>query len=164
MPELFLMDLVKNSCCPTQVLEIMNCTWNPDTGTLTTHQEASEDDNCLVLETALWFHDVFAKLGAYAKGKPRRQALPLETLFNLDEDRFVKTVHHCHDQAAATTVGSTPSRKGKSKIVNVTALDEDSASLSCIDRPCIAAAVGDKASSPSRGEDDGKALGAANGR
>jgi hypothetical protein len=37
MLELFLMNLVKNSCCPTQVSKIINFTWNPDTGTLNTH-------------------------------------------------------------------------------------------------------------------------------
>jgi hypothetical protein len=76
MLELFLMDLVKNFSCPTQVSEIMICTWNPDTGTLMTRQEAAEEDNPLVLETAPWFHDVFTELGACKKEKPRKQVLP----------------------------------------------------------------------------------------
>jgi hypothetical protein len=103
MPESFLMKLVKNSCCPTQVSEITNFTWDTDTGTRTTYQEAAEENNRVVLETALWFHDVFAELGAGTKGNSRRQAPPPETLFNLDEDRSVKMVHHCHEHAAATS-------------------------------------------------------------
>jgi hypothetical protein len=72
MPESFLMELVKNSCCPTQVSEITNRTWDPDTGTLTTYQEAAEENNHVVLETALWFNDLFAELGAGARGNIRR--------------------------------------------------------------------------------------------
>ncbi len=76
MPELFLMDLVENSCCPTQVLEIMNCTWDPDTGTLTTQQEAADEKNRVVLEKALWFKDAFADLGTTVDGKLKQEAPP----------------------------------------------------------------------------------------
>jgi hypothetical protein len=52
LPESFLLDLVKKSCCLTQVLEMAYCTWDLDTGTLTTHQEAAEEKNRVVLEMA----------------------------------------------------------------------------------------------------------------
>jgi hypothetical protein len=56
LPESFLLDLVKKSCCPTtQLLEMANCTWDSDTGTLTPHQEAAEEKNRVVLEMASWF-------------------------------------------------------------------------------------------------------------
>jgi hypothetical protein len=79
---------------------------------------------------ASWIKDAFADLGTSAKGNPKKQAPPPETLFNLDEDKSVKTVHQCHKQVAATNTGSTPPRKGTGEIVNVTALDEESASSS----------------------------------
>ncbi len=90
LPELFLLDLVKKSCCPTQLSEMANCTWDSDTGTLTTHQEATEEKNCVVLETALWFKDAFADLGSRVDGKPKKSAPPPETLFNLKDDQSVK--------------------------------------------------------------------------
>ena len=37
LPELFLLDLVKKSCCLTQLSETANCTWDSNTSTLTTH-------------------------------------------------------------------------------------------------------------------------------
>ncbi len=128
MPESFLMELVKNFCCPTQVLEICNYTWEPNTGTLTTVLEAEEEKTCFVLEMTLWFKNAFANLGTSAKGNPKKQAPHPETLFNLDEDWSVKTVHQCQEQAAVTTAGSTPPRKDTGKIVDVTASDEESAS------------------------------------
>jgi hypothetical protein len=108
-------------------LEICNCTWEPDTGTLTTVWEAKEEKTRIVLEMVSWFKDAFANLGTSAKGNPKKQAPPPETLFNLDEDWSVKTVHQCHDQAAATSAGSSPPLKGTGKIVDMTALDEESA-------------------------------------
>jgi hypothetical protein len=80
LPELFLLDLVKKSSCPTQFLEMANCTWDLDTGTLTTHQEAAEEKNRVVLETALWFKDAFANLGLRVDGKPKKPAPPPETV------------------------------------------------------------------------------------
>jgi hypothetical protein len=142
LPESFLLDLVKKSCCPTQVSEMANCTWDLDTGSLTTHQEAAEDKNRVVLETASWFKDAFANLGSRVDGKPKKLAPPPETLFNLKDGQSVKTVHHRHEQAA-TTVGSTPPQKGKGKVVKMASSDEESTSSSSQDGPHTVAAVGD---------------------
>ena len=30
MPDAFLMELVRKSCCPTQLSEMANCTWDSD--------------------------------------------------------------------------------------------------------------------------------------
>ncbi len=86
LPELFLLDLVKKSCCPTQLLEMANCTWDSDTGTLTTYHEAAEEKNRIVLETTSWFKDVFANLGSRVDGIPKKSAPPPKTLFNLGDD------------------------------------------------------------------------------
>jgi hypothetical protein len=162
LPELFLLDLVKKSCCPTQLSEMANCTWELDTGTLTTHQEAAEEKNHVVLETASWFKEAFVDLGSRVDGKPKKPAPPPKTLFNLKDDRSVKTVHHCHEQAA-TTGGSTPPRKGKGKVVKMASSDEESASSSSQDRPRTAATIGDEDSPTSSDEVDDEAPGAADG-
>jgi hypothetical protein len=162
MPEPFSIELVRASCCPTQVSEMANCSWDLDTGTLTTHQEEAEEKNYVILEMASWFKNAFADLGSAVDGKSKKPALPPETLFNLEEDRSVKTLHHHHEQAA-TTAGSTPPRKSKGEVVNVASSDEESASSSSQVSPHTAAAVGDEDSSASSDEDDSNALGVADG-
>jgi hypothetical protein len=59
-----------------------------------THQEEAEEKNRVVLETAMWFKNAFADLGSAVDGKSKKPAPPPETLFYLEEDRSVKTVHH----------------------------------------------------------------------
>jgi hypothetical protein len=162
MPELLLMDLVKNSCCPTQVTEITNCTWDPDTSTLTTHLKAADEKNRIILE-ASWFKDAFADLGSMVNGKPKQPAPPPKTLFNLNKDQSVNRVHHHHEQAA-TTVGNKHQRKGKGKVFDMKNSDVESTFSSSKDRPCTAATLGDKDSPTSSNEDDSNALGMANGR
>jgi hypothetical protein len=164
MPEAFLMELVKKSCCPTQISDMASCIWDSDSGTLTTQQEEAEDKNRVVLETASWFKDAFADLGSTIDGKSKKPAPPPESLFNLEEDRSVKTVYHRHEEVQeATTAGNTPLRKGKNEIVELASSDEDSASSSSLDGPCAADAVGDEDSPTSSAEDDGNAVGAADG-
>jgi hypothetical protein len=162
MPETFLIDLGRASCCPTQVLEMANCSRGLDNVTLTTHQEEAKEKNQIILETASWFKNAFADLDSVVDGKTKKPAPPPETLFNLEEDRSIKTVHHHHEQAATTT-GSTPPWEGKGKVVNVASSDEESASSSSQDRPRTKAAIGDEDFSASSDEDDGNAQGAANG-
>ena len=94
------------------------------------------------METASWFKDAFANLGLRVDRKLKKPAPPPETLFNLKDDRSVKTVHHRHEQAA-TTVGSTPPQKGKGKVVKMASSDEESTSSSSQDGPHTVAAVGD---------------------
>jgi hypothetical protein len=52
-------------------------------------------------------------------------------------------IEHPKDRNVATSAGSTPPRKGKDKVVDVTNSDEKSSSLLGIgiDRPCTAAAI-----------------------
>jgi hypothetical protein len=141
-----------------------NCNWDSDSGTLTTQQEKADEKNHIYLVTASWFKDAFADLGSAVVGKSKKLALPPETLFNLKEDWSVKTVHHRHDvQQAATLAGNTPPRKGKGEVVEVASSDEDSASLSSPVRLRTKDAVGDEDSPTSSEEDDGNAVGAADG-
>jgi hypothetical protein len=145
MPEPFLMELVRKSCCPTQISEMATCTWDPDSGSLTTQWETAEENNRVILETASWFKDAFADLGSTVNGQSLKTAPPPKTLFNLEEDQLIKMVHHRHEeQQAATTTGTTPPRKGNNKIVEVASSDKDSASLSSHDRPRATDVVGDE--------------------
>ena len=91
VPESFLYNLVKKSCCPNQVSEMKNYIWDSNMGPRTIQQEAAEEKNRVVLETASWFKDAFVDMGLVVNGKPKKSAPPPETLFNLEEDRSVKT-------------------------------------------------------------------------
>ncbi len=46
LPEAFLFKLVKQSCCPVMASEINQCTWDSETGTLTTRQDAKSSKIC----------------------------------------------------------------------------------------------------------------------
>jgi len=84
------LELVRKSCCPTQLSEITNCTWDSDSGTLTTQQEKAEEKNRVILETASWFQDAFPDLGSTMSAeKSKKPARLPETLFNLEENRSV---------------------------------------------------------------------------
>ncbi len=117
LPDSYLLELVKRSCCPVMVAEINQCHWDPDSGTLTTKQDAETAKNEEDLEKASWFKDAFANLGIAAKGEAlKKQALPPEMLFNLDRDWSIKTIHHCNKEQPNNT-GGTPPKKGKEKDV-----------------------------------------------
>jgi hypothetical protein len=43
MPDVFLIELFKRSCCTTMILEMGTCTWDSDIGVLTTHRESVDN-------------------------------------------------------------------------------------------------------------------------
>ncbi|KAL3799667.1 hypothetical protein ACHAW5_009172, partial [Stephanodiscus triporus] len=114
LPDDFIMDLLNRSCEQTLLSEMSTCTWNSDTGVLTTQRESDENNSLEELEKASWFKDAFADLGLDADGSKKKLAPPPEALFNIDEDRSIKTIHN---------------RNGNGNVV-WTLSDEDSASLS----------------------------------
>jgi hypothetical protein len=168
LPDSYLLELVKWSCCLDMVAEINQCHWNPDPGTLTTKQDAKTAKNKEDLEKALWFKDAFADLGIAAKGGAlKKQALPPETLFDLNGDWSIKTIHH-RNKEQPNDAGSTPPKKGKEKdVINVSSKEEsDGESASPPgkqERPRAAATVGGDAPPTSSDEVDGEASGAADG-
>jgi hypothetical protein len=104
LPEGFLFELVKQLCCPVMVSEINQCTWDSDTGSLTTKQDAESNINEEDLEKALWFKDAFADLEIASNGRAKKkQAPPPERLFNLDGDRSIKSIHQCNEAHPSST-------------------------------------------------------------
>jgi hypothetical protein len=109
LPEPFLMELFRCSCCPTMLAEMESCTWDADSGILTNSRETKENNNLAELKKAAWYKNAFENLGAPKWGglKP-----PPESLFNLEEDRSVKTIHlRNKNWLAPATGGSTPPQK-----------------------------------------------------
>jgi hypothetical protein len=56
--------------------EMSTCTWDPDTGILTTQRESSENNNLEEMEKAAWFKDAFADLGLDEDGPTKKLAPP----------------------------------------------------------------------------------------
>jgi hypothetical protein len=71
LPDNFLMDLLKHSCCPTVVSKMLSCMWDADAGVLTTLRELDNNKHLEELEKAAWFRDAFEDLGPAAKGGPK---------------------------------------------------------------------------------------------
>jgi hypothetical protein len=90
LPNSFLMELFRCSCCPTMISEMDSCTWDPDSGILTMAREANKKKDLEELEKASWYKDAFEDIGAAKRSIPKP---PPEFLFNLDEDRLIKTIH-----------------------------------------------------------------------
>jgi hypothetical protein len=161
LPDYFLIELFNRSCCPTMISEMGSCTWDSDSGILTTLQESAENQNLAKLEKAAWYKDAFKDLGTAKQGclKP-----PPESLFNLNEDRSIKTIHLRNDNRLLSAGGSSPPRqKLNTEVVELASFDEESASSSSDEGSRSAAANGDEVLPSSSAEENGQAPGAANG-
>ncbi len=115
LPDSYLLELVKRLCCLVMVAEINQCHWNPDSGTLTTKQDAKTAKNKEDLEKASWFKDTFADLGIVAKGGAlKKQAPPPEMLFDLAEigpSRLLIIT----TRSSLTTWGAPPPKRARKK-------------------------------------------------
>jgi hypothetical protein len=163
LPDDFLLELLKRSCYPTLVSEMASFTWDLDSGVLTTKQETDENKHLEELEKAAWFKDAFEDLGPAAKGGPKHPTPPPETLFDLDRERLVKTIHQCNEKSQPSMGSTPPARKTGTRIVNLMASDKDSTSSSSNKGSCSAASDGGANSPSSSDKDNGQAPGATNG-
>jgi hypothetical protein len=133
LPEDFLQELLRKSCCQLLVSEINHCKWDAKTGTITTLSKLKQDKSALDPQTTSWYRDAFADL-ALNEGNKKKLAPPPESLFNcldLDGTCSIGTIHKHHMRAKQP--GSPPPRtRGKQGLANIHSVnsDEDSASLS----------------------------------
>jgi hypothetical protein len=67
----FLMELFQHLCCVTMISKMASCTWDPDSGTLTTAHEADERKNLAELEKASWYRDAFEDIGAVKRSNSK---------------------------------------------------------------------------------------------
>jgi hypothetical protein len=102
------MELLKRSCCPTLVSEISSCTWDFDSGVFTTQWELDDNKHLEELEKAAWFKDAFEDLGLAANGGPKCLTSLPETLFDLNGERSIKTIHLCHESWLPSAGGTPP--------------------------------------------------------
>jgi hypothetical protein len=147
---------------PNHVAEMESCTWDANSGILTTSRETEENNNLAELKKAAWYKNDFKNLGA---AKQRGLKPPPVSLFNLDEDRSVKTIHLRNKNRLTPAAGGStpPQKKSNNKIVEVASSDEDSASSSSDEGSRSAATNGDKNLPSSSVEDNGMAPYATNG-
>ena len=126
LPEEFLIDLLKRSYCQTMMNEIHLCKWDLETGVLTTQREAKEKEDTADLENVSWFKNTFEDLVLDMPGAPKALAPPPKSLFNLDKDRSIKTIHDRN--LNRPSAAGTPPRKNVSETVDMRFWDEDSVS------------------------------------
>jgi hypothetical protein len=62
LPKEFLLELFRQTCCQTMLLEMSSTIWDVETGTLTTAKELAQDKLTADLEKAAWFKDAFSNL------------------------------------------------------------------------------------------------------
>ncbi len=97
LPEDFLMELFRGSCCQTMISEIQSTSWDSETGSLTTAKELAQDKTITGLKKAAWFKDAFSDLNLNQSSKGTKQpAPPPEALFHLDGEWSIQTIHERH--------------------------------------------------------------------
>jgi hypothetical protein len=157
--ETFLWNMFKATCFQMKLAECKSCTWDAETGMLTTQKEKEQNKTDLDLENAPWFKNTFEGLDLKSGlAGNKQQAPPPKALFNLDSNRSVKTIHECHI-AKATTGSPPPQQKGKKNeaAIEVDSSDaEDSASLSSNAGPRDQIAEGVDETSPTSSAEDGQ--------
>jgi hypothetical protein len=141
LPDGFLMELFRRTCCPTMISEMALCTWDPDSGTLTTTRKVDERKNLAELEKASWYKNAFEDIGTVKLSNPKP---PPELLFNLDEDRSIKTIHLSNEARLSLKEGGSQPLQKKSidEVIQPTSSDEESASSSSDEGSRSAAADG----------------------
>jgi hypothetical protein len=130
LPEDFLKDLLKRSCCSILFAEMGMCLWDPETGVITTQRESNENQHLEELKKAAWLKDAFEDLRLDKKGSPKQPAPPPKALFNLEEDHSIKTIHLRNEQRPPSTGMTSPPRNTGNGFVNLTTSDGDSTSSS----------------------------------
>jgi hypothetical protein len=138
--------------------------WDSDTGTLTTAKELAQDKTTADLEKAAWFKDAFSGLDLDKSKGTKQPATPLETLFDLDGERLIKTIHERHMHRTTTTTGSPPPKKGTRELVDMAdSDDEDSASSSNDEGSHEHSNQGVDGSSPASSAEEGQEVRAVDG-
>ncbi len=121
----FVINLVKNSCCPMLVMEILNCKWDGKLMIVDTSDDKSNKELYVKLELACWFKD---ELGLTKKGEKKKGYLKPELLYNLDGDCSIKTLHEHNDKARCRKDRAKSDLEGDEEEEEI--MSEDSASKS----------------------------------
>ena len=145
LSEDFALDLVRNSCCPTLVVEILDCKWESDRMTITTMDDEKDGELYEKMETADWFKD---ELGLVSGGKKKKNYVNPELLYDLDGDRSIKTLHERNDKARQDSGDSASDTEGGEEEED---MSTDSASKSDFEKSHQVSAFGKAGGTPARG-------------
>ena len=119
MAKKLVMDLLRESCCPTLVGSIKECKWESATKTITTAAQAEEDARLREMENASWYRDEFGT-NMLGKLKHKKSYADAEALYALDGDRSVKTLHARNDPKP-----SAPKKRKGDDLTGGNGLDSD---------------------------------------
>lgn len=101
MDEAFIRSLLKEACCPTLFANINLCTWDDEANTITTPEQAAEEQRLAAIEKAPWYKDEFGKHMVDKMKQIKRNYTDPEALYDLDGERSVKTLNARNDPRTA---------------------------------------------------------------
>jgi len=87
------------ACEPNLVMEIESCVWDKSTNKLQTREETVNKEEQQDCTTASWYSNTF-DLSALKAGK--KDNMPSQLLFDLDETKSLQTIHDRHKIKPAT--------------------------------------------------------------
>ena len=100
LPESFVQALINKSVDPGLLHNIKDCEWDKEKRIITTAQELAEDKKQKEYSKATWYQDAVSKYSGSGndkkKGGQSNYAAP-EAMYNLDEEKSVKTIHQRND-------------------------------------------------------------------
>jgi hypothetical protein len=101
LDEKFVKALLKETCCPTLVNQIKECTWDAEKKSIITTTQAAEEARLQELENTAWYKDEYGKTLVDNVKKLKTYA-DAEALYTLNGECSVKTLHARNDPVKET--------------------------------------------------------------
>ena len=106
MDQDFIRKLLTRAFCPASMYEINSCQWDKETKVLTTPGEKEEQKNSADIESAAWYRDKVGEHMVDNKKKSKRPYAAPEDPYDLDSDKYVKTIHERNDHRYVGSPGA----------------------------------------------------------
>lgn len=106
IPLTFVQALLKKSVEPELLANASECQWNSETWELTTAEELKEDSKRKDIKKAAWYKNETGRHMKEANKKKEKKYADPATLYDLDGDRSVKTIHERNDHRYAGDSGA----------------------------------------------------------
>ena len=131
----FVRRLLARACCPMLMHEIGDCEWNEEKKELTTKKEKEDQEDSEDIESAAWYCDDVGDHMLDKKKKSKRQYAAPESLYDLDGEQSVKTIHERNDSRYVGSPGAVKldlSRKEKQQVVDIDSSGDEEDDMSAL--------------------------------
>ena len=141
----FISRLLRRAVDPALVHESHSCTWDKGKRVLTTPAELEESEEEKTIEQQPWFQDVVSQYEVKAgKKKGRTYAAP-ESLFDLDGERSVTTIHQKNDGKYSGDEGVESFQVGRTKGTKETVVIDSDNEMESVDSHATEEVINDDA-------------------